>query len=715
MQHSRIPTETQARACAARPAATAVHRAFQIKAFRTELKDHVMLMDLVQSNWLPSQRRAKVCLIHMRAGLTTPEQPASTYEIQSGLLAPGTALPSRGRNEILSNAGLRGQPCSTHDPIAFRNLQSDGAEGKAGVTEGAPESQHTKMISSVVIPQLMHEKESKEDGAALALPCAIARPRACHMKTAPTTRSGVHLHSAFALLPGGTGIPAPSDEPGPRTGLPPRGEARGGGSRRGFASITITARRIGPPAGTLVWGTVGDPPCPKCRVDDALAGGTRPQWRQGPVACTEFSRNGSVARMKVPELQAQLCEGRDSWVTHVDHREDSFSAEATPSGQGPLVFSSCVHFRVSQQCPKSMHYLDKSLFIPIQPPATASPQWHRSVLSLNLNCSSHGLTADGVDGPANGEPRQRAQSLPSPGCNPALQECHLQGSPEGSGQAHLGAGPWTSSLPLENTEFTGAGTDQDTIAKGAEDHAPHRHARGQASQLSIHIPGWSYTAVETKVFSGRSEEQQEARVTLSAPPVEQQLEGDGSLSHDLSEPTARRHQPFLNSTIPLPRFLCPFHDVCTSLQEDNGVQIEREFPTGDYTCCDLVLKIKGCKKSDNATAPEPSLPPPPSPPPPEGPDAPDLSESYLRAQQTPAGSLTLQEALEVRKPQFISRSQERLKKLERMVQQRKAKQKEGLGQQSLLPVRANKKQFTVPHPLSVSSSKALLTAHSRGG
>nr|XP_017206263.1 (E2-independent) E3 ubiquitin-conjugating enzyme FATS isoform X3 [Oryctolagus cuniculus] len=615
MQHSRIPTETQARACAARPAATAVHRAFQIKAFRTELKDHVMLMDLVQSNWLPSQRRAKVCLIHMRAGLTTPEQPASTYEIQSGLLAPGTALPSRGRNEILSNAGLRGQPCSTHDPIAFRNLQSDGAEGKAGVTEGAPESQHTKMISSVVIPQLMHEKESKEDGAALALPCAIARPRACHMKTAPTTRSGVHLHSAFALLPGGTGIPAPSDEPGPRTGLPPRGEARGGGSRRGFASITITARRIGPPAGTLVWGTVGDPPCPKCRVDDALAGGTRPQWRQGPVACTEFSRNGSVARMKVPELQAQLCEGRDSWVTHVDHREDSFSAEATPSGQGPLVFSSCVHFRVSQQCPKSMHYLDKSLFIPIQPPATASPQWHRSVLSLNLNCSSHGLTADGVDGPANGEPRQRAQSLPSPGCNPALQECHLQGSPEGSGQAHLGAGPWTSSLPLENTEFTGAGTDQDTIAKGAEDHAPHRHARGQASQLSIHIPGWSYTA-------------------------------------------------------------------------------------GDYTCCDLVLKIKGCKKSDNATAPEPSLPPPPSPPPPEGPDAPDLSESYLRAQQTPAGSLTLQEALEVRKPQFISRSQERLKKLERMVQQRKAKQKEGLGQQSLLPVRANKKQFTVPHPLS---------------
>ena len=36
-----------------------------------------------------------------------------------------------------------------------------------------------------------------------------------------------------------------------------------------------------------------------------------------------------------------------------------------------------------------------------------------------------------------------------------------------------------------------------------------------------------------------------------------------------------------------------------------------------------------------------------------------------------------------------------------MVQQRKAQRKESVGQkQSLLPVRANKKQFTVPHPLS---------------
>ncbi|VTJ80118.1 Hypothetical predicted protein [Marmota monax] len=59
------------------------------------------------------------------------------------------------------------------------------------------------------------------------------------------------------------------------------------------------------------------------------------------------------------------------------------------------------------------------------------------------------------------------------------------------------------------------------------------------------------------------------------------------------------------------------------------------------------------------------------------------------------------EALEAHRPQFISRSQERLRKLERMVQQRKAQQTEHPEQKpSRLPVRANKKQFTVPHPLS---------------
>ncbi|NXX80988.1 CJ090 protein, partial [Urocolius indicus] len=67
------------------------------------------------------------------------------------------------------------------------------------------------------------------------------------------------------------------------------------------------------------------------------------------------------------------------------------------------------------------------------------------------------------------------------------------------------------------------------------------------------------------------------------------------------------------------------------------------------------------------------------------------------------------EALEIYNPQFISRSQERLKRLEHMVQLRKAQQSDApASNQGALPVRklssastsSRKKQYTVPHPLS---------------
>ncbi|XP_055101803.2 (E2-independent) E3 ubiquitin-conjugating enzyme FATS isoform X3 [Symphalangus syndactylus] len=634
------------------------------------------------------------------------------------------------REVILSHVtGLRDNYHSRRDQIALKNLQSDVTEAKSDFTKETLASQNTKTISSIVISQMIDENKSRENRVSLPLPCAIAQSRAHHAKQSLANRSGVNIHRAFALLPGRLGIPAPSDEQGPETELPPKEESPCGGPRRGFASITITARRVGPPASALVWGTVGDSLCPKCRAEDtpfqappALANGAHPGWHQRSFACTEFSRNSSVVRLKFPEAHTGLCERRKYWVTHADDKETSFSPDTPLSGKSPLVFSSCVHLRVSQRCPNSIYYVDKSLSVPIEPPQIASPKMHRSVLSLNLNCSSHRLTADGVDGLVNREPISGAlkqelmegdQDLVGQRWNPGLQESHLKETPS-LGRVHSGTGacPWSGSFPLENTELANVGANRVTVRKGEKDHATHCHASSHANQLSIHIPGWSYSAVHTKVFSGSSKRQQgEVCMTVSAPPVEQKPTrhflpiGDSSpsndcLSRDLSEPTERRHQSFLTPRILFPGFLCPLQDVCASPQEDNGVQIESKFPKGDYTCCDLVVKIKECKKSEDPTTPEPS-PAAPSPAPSDGAGSPGLSEDCSEPQQTPARSLTLQEALEVRKPHFISRSQERLKKLEHMVQQRKAQRKEDLRQkQSLLPIRTSKKQFTIPHPLS---------------
>ncbi|XP_047409323.1 (E2-independent) E3 ubiquitin-conjugating enzyme FATS isoform X2 [Sciurus carolinensis] len=629
MLHSGAPGTSPREGRAAGHAGTDAHPTFQIKTFSTELKNHVMVMDFVKSNWFPSQRRAKVCIVHMCRGLRTAEQPAGRYEIHSRLFSAPKDQSSWERDESLSNTGPRDSHYSPNEPIARRNLQSDVTERKPDFTKEALASQNTKMISSIVISQLIDENKPREPGATLPLPCAIAQPRACPHKPASTNRGGVSIHRAFALLPGKLGVPRRWDERGPEAELPPTVDPR-----RGFASITITARRVRPAASALVWGTDAEPLCPRCRAEDALLRGrsavTDNVQHRGPFACAEFPRNGSVMRLKVPEAHAGLCAGNEYWVTHVDHKESGFSADTPPPGKAPLVFSSCVHLRVSRQCPNSIYYLDRSLSVPVEQPQTTSPKVHRSVLSLNLSCSSHGLTADGVDSLANREPMGRGlklelpegnRDLGGPRWNPALQESHSKENPS-LGRVHLGTGicPWSGSPPSENIEFTDVGTNQDTVRKGKEDHAAPRNSN-HPEQLAIHIPGWSYKA-------------------------------------------------------------------------------------GDYTCCDLVVKIKECKKSEEPTSPEPSpappSPAPPSPAPPSpAPETLGLLEEGSELQHTPANSLTLQEALEARRPQFISRSQERLRKLEHMVQQRKAQRKENPGQtQSLLPVRANKKQFTVPHPLS---------------
>ncbi|XP_073934166.1 (E2-independent) E3 ubiquitin-conjugating enzyme FATS isoform X6 [Castor canadensis] len=606
---------------------TPVHCPFQIKTFSTEPKKHAMITDFVKSNWFPSQRRAKVCIIHVCQGLQPAQEPASRYEIHSRLFSPPKDRSAWERNENLSNAGVPDHHYSTNDRIALKNLQSDVTERKSEFTKERLASQNAKMISSIVISQLIDKNKSKENGATLPLPCAIARPRVCPTKPAPTNLSRVNIHRAFALLPDRLGIPTLSDERRPETKLLLTGESPGGDPRKGFTSITITARRVAPPASALVWGTLEDSLCPKYRAENALlrsssalAGGAHPCQHHVPFACSEFPRNGSM-KLKVPETHAKLCVGHEYWVTHVGDKEASFSPDIPPSGKGPLMFSSCVHFQVSRQCPNAVYYLDKSLSVPIAHPPIASPKMHRSVLSLNLNCSSHRLTADGVDGIANREPINRAlkqdlregnQNLPAPHQSSAPQESHSKPS---LGQVHLGTGtcPWSGSPSLEKTEFADVGTNQLTVTKGKEDHAPH-HTSGHADQLSIHIPGWSYRA--------------------------------------------------------------------------------------DYTCCDLVVKLKECKKSGDPTSPELSSATPLHVLP-ERPETPGLSEDVSEPQQIPESFMTLQEALEVHKPQFISRSQERLKKLEHMVQKRKAQQKENPGQkQSIPPIRANKKQFTVPHPLS---------------
>ncbi|XP_051001438.1 (E2-independent) E3 ubiquitin-conjugating enzyme FATS isoform X2 [Acomys russatus] len=529
----------------------------------------------------------------------------------------------------LSGEGLLDMRYTTNDQIALQNLQTDVTERELDFVKETLASRDTKMLSPIVISRLIDEKKSMENGAVLPLPQAIAQPQLCTSKPAAARRSGVYMHRPFVLSPDGLGILTPLAEQGSETDPLSAGDNLGKSPHRGLSSITITARRVGPPASNLVWDTGRDPLCPKCRTKDArlqstpvLASGAHPCQHNELFTCTEFPSNSSIEGLKVPHAHSRLCARQEHWV--LEDKGDSGSSDKSPSGKVPLVFSSCVHFRVSQQCPNAIYYLDKSLSIPLEQAQIASPKMHRSVLSLSLRCSSHRLTADGVDGTANGEPISRAlpqellegkQDLLGPQRGQP-QEGHWKRSPA-LVPAHLENGTCSrtgSPPPSESVKLADVGKNQVPMGKETKDRAACP-TRSHINQLSIHIPGWSYRA--------------------------------------------------------------------------------------DHTCCDLVVKLKDCEKHGDPTAtPEPS-PATPSPETPEGPESSDPLEDNAEPQHRMASSMTLQEALEIHRPQFISRSQERLQKLKHMAQQRKSQQKENLGRkQSLLPVRANKKQFTIPHPLS---------------
>lgn len=72
---------------------------------------------------------------------------------------------------------------------------------------------------------------------------------------------------------------------------------------------------------------------------------------------------------------------------------------------------------------------------------------------------------------------------------------------------------------------------------------------------------------------------------------------------------------------------------------------------GDYTCCDLVVKIKECEETEDPTTQEPTAP---EPAPPGRPETCHLSEECSEYQQMPTSSLTLQVGLSVH-PSLIPR------------------------------------------------------------
>lgn len=274
------------------------------------------------------------------------------------------------------------------------------------------------MMSSMVISQLIDKTKPKENKAAFPMQPIITQSDGYHMNQSSANHKSVNISRAFILLPRRLGIQLASDDNVLGTNSSTKEEKQCPSHKKGFASITITARRVVPPP-CMLQEAASDPSRLKCPEDKPL---TNTVVASKETELVQFCRplqpqgccqNRNATKMKVCEPCPQLCKGPSDSISSSGAKENRMVppqnstkvavAQQQTSKQAPVSFTSSIHLSISQQCPNTIYYLDKSLSVPVDQPQSNHQKTHRSVVSFNINCSSPSLTPDGVDGLANGE------------------------------------------------------------------------------------------------------------------------------------------------------------------------------------------------------------------------------------------------------------------------------------------------------------------------
>uniref|UniRef100_A0A8D2J8U4 Chromosome 10 open reading frame 90 n=1 Tax=Varanus komodoensis TaxID=61221 RepID=A0A8D2J8U4_VARKO len=505
------------------------------------------------------------------------------------------------------------------------------------------------MISSMLISEMIDEDKSKENVSAFPMQSVINQSDAYHMNQSLANHSSVNINTAFILLPRRLGIQISSDDNKVQPDSYSKEEKECHNQKKGFASITITARRVIPPCKNKMQGNVSSSSCLKCQGSKLLTNIVSPSnvtgldQLYGPLHVQGCCQNPNATEKRVSKPCPQLCKGKSYGITSPENRENRL----VPPGnnlnkEAQISFTSSVHLSISQQCPNTIYYVDKSLLVPVDQPQTKNQKIHRSVVSFNINCSSPTLTPDGVDGLANGKliTDVLKTKLPEDSKTPL----------KAIWNAYLKENNWVKKQTLETdslgTEYLWKGTSPSETLSVVD--SPQG-----LDNLSSHFAS-PPLLIDTQAFSGSSRKQCTRNTyheTIPASFLQQPSKKVFMVEGRIS--SKDKHRPKNTSEAKESQAQCfPKPAKCIS----------------DCGCIFSVLKCNLTK--------------------------------------TVNGKL---EALEVHKPHFISRSQERMKKLEHMVQMRKAQQGDASGKKpeavlshklSSSSITSKKKQFTVPHPLS---------------
>ncbi|KAI1236112.1 hypothetical protein IHE44_0001386 [Lamprotornis superbus] len=599
-------------------------------------------------------------------------------------------------------------------------------------------SQTTALISPVISAQIEEDK-SRGSQPSLPMQALIPQPRACPTRPSLPNHSSAIVCRTFLVLPSRLEIQASLEDTMSPADSPSANQCPG--QQRGFASITVTARRVAVGSADLASGPgAGQEPSTVSPMPSTVS----PMPSRVPAVLERWPppAHANQPPSKVSKSCSKLGEEPSKQLFDPGIKEDGVGPQSSDGREKiPPSFLSSVQLQVSQPCPNTIYYLDKSLNVCIDQPRAKCQKMYRSTLSLRLKCSLSGLTADGVDGIANGGPMEERAPRKLPGAKGAPLRSHL--STACTGNKHLWIFPEDltrqqqrkrmSSLAATTlcfpSKFPIQAVRQERVkgpTEGHMSHPPQRCGQGPAQGKLHEVP-----VRGTPMLLGSRK--RSSTTTPGSPPDSASRETiaaatDGSSnraepSKDTSKSKEIQAQAVLKPKMSVSNSVCNIKASSRILREENVHGQEQllksncEFPGSRDRTKELEAqdeRERGRRVTlsrvtlSRVSQSRVTLPRACSPGVTWEKNLLTWPQSSSQLGKTPAAPWTLREALEKHNPQFISRSQKRQKRLELMVQLRRAQHREAPpGTPRALPRKlststaSRKKQFTIPDPLSV--------------
>ncbi|KAK1164399.1 (E2-independent) E3 ubiquitin-conjugating enzyme FATS-like isoform X1, partial [Acipenser oxyrinchus oxyrinchus] len=507
--------------------------------------------------------------------------------------------------------------------------------------------------------------------------------------------------------------------------------------RPGFSSITIAARRVATPAsaspettpGTCLKHTEGALPLnvvdPVVTVDGPSGERhCKPVLRNRKatiIKVTEYrhrySYTESGRKARVPEHRHSYAEGenKENAYSHLCEEGDRRGSSAS-SSQG-LVRSS-THYKVPPESTNAVLYLDKSLSFSIHKPERSTvPQVHRSALSLYLNSSSPKETLDGRSGKTN------ENYLPGP--KPTGNSSRVSDNTEMNQE--------TSTVPLLNQN--GLTPQKHSCVDGiwgiASQSSPQSRAAALtkealcvlAPQIDKQEHQFNYETSkhrnnfrivhlddgqgpQTSSYPNRKQTADQGVASFASLPEQDALKrgspptGDYLLKGNYCTAVTVTAQAKLQTQL---AYQIPDSSEAVSARDSKAFsKITRD----TFDDMKSLGKVSDCEKEDIRQQSTPSMiTEHTADSPTRNPGKPNQcvqSETHTDLEDGSWTTLTLREALELLRPDFITRSRERVQQLELRALQRRAEQSEHVSPPPGIPSSTanRKRQCTRPHPLS---------------